>query len=211
MSVSKGGGSQASKSGFDPQTTEWIRRIYGQTMGQANQLTNAQGANAAGGFFGGALDQAQGGLAALGGDAAAAQRLMNPFQEQVVDAINRDWGQTNQMTQRSVDDAAQGASAFGGSRHGVATGTALAQNNMAQQNQLAALRAGGFEDAMGRAGQLANFGFGAASGAMDVDRQRLDMSPLGIMKYGLAGTPFGTTQKGKSSQWGIAGSIPGVG
>jgi hypothetical protein len=204
MAVSKGGSKQST--GFDPQTTEWIRRIYGNTMVQAGNPAYGAGAAGAGDFFNQGMQTGQAGMEALTGDPS---RFMNPYENQVVGAINRDWAQTNATTMRSVDDAAQGAGAFGGSRHGVATGTALAQNNMNQQNQLAQLRAGGFESAMGRAAQAANFGMGAAGGAMQADQARLATSPLGIMKFGLAGTPFGT--KGKSSQWGVTGTIPGLG
>jgi hypothetical protein len=198
------GGSQSS-AGFDPQTTEWIRRIYGNTMVQAQNPAYGAGAAGATGFFNQGMQAGADGLRALTGDPS---QFMNPYQDQVIAGVNRDWAQTNALTQRGVDDAAAGASAFGGSRHGVATGTALAQNNMNQQNQLAQLRAGGFESAMGRAGQVANLGFGAAGGAMQADQARLAMSPLGIMKFGLQGTPFGTT--GKSKNWGVTGSIPGL-
>lgn len=204
MSFSKGG--QSSKTGFDRQTQEWINRIYQNTMTQAGQGTNAAGTNQAAGFFGGMLGQAGQGIAAMGGDADAARAFMNPFEDQVAGAINRDWNQINAQTMRGVDDAAQASGAFGGSRHGVATGTALGENARNQMNQLAQLRAGGFESAMGRAGQLANLGFYGANALADTDRQRMEMSPLGIMKYGLGGTPFGTT--GKSSGYQVSGQVP---
>lgn len=150
---------------IDPQTAAWIKQIM-----DAAQKAGAAGPSP---LVGGATDYNSGlmkagnlGLGAMSGDPNAVATLMNPYQQQVIDANNKQWGQTNQATQNQVNARATAAGAFGGSRQGVATGSALAQNNMAQQGQTAGLLQGGFTDAMNRAGQLAQGGFyGAGANA----------------------------------------------
>lgn len=102
------------------------------------------------------------GFGALSGDPAAAAKLMNPYQQQVIDANNAAWQKTNLQTSNQVNDAATRTGAFGGSRHGVAEGVALANNNQAQAQQTAQLLQGGYRDAINQAGQLAGFGFQGA-------------------------------------------------
>lgn len=102
------------------------------------------------------------GLGALSGDPTAAGKLMNPYQQQVIDANNAQWQRVNQQTQNQIADRATQAGAFGGSRQGVATGTALSANNLAQASQNAGLLNSGFESAMQRAGGLAGLGFAGA-------------------------------------------------
>lgn len=102
------------------------------------------------------------GAAALGGNQAAINTLMNPYQQSVIDANAANWAKINQQTQNQVNDRATLAGAFGGSRHGVATGVALGANNMAQGAQTAALLQGGYNDAMQRAAQGAQLGLQGA-------------------------------------------------
>lgn len=104
----------------------------------------------------------QTGMDALAGNPAAAGLLMNPYQQQVIDATNKQWDRNDQMTTNNVNDMATKAGAFGGSRHGVAEGVALGENNMNRNNAVSGLLYGGFNDAMGRAGQLAGMGMNAA-------------------------------------------------
>jgi hypothetical protein len=135
------------------------------------------------------------------GDPAAVQGLMNPYQQQVVDATNRQWDRTDQHTMNAVNDRATQAGAFGGSRHGIATGSALAQNNQNRLAQQSGLLYGGFNDAMGRANQLTQAGmYGSLQNA------NLGMGGVGSpeqwylqqLKGGYAG-PTGTTQHGVQS------------
>jgi len=84
---------------------------------------------------------------------------MNPYQRQVIDAANQQWNQNDEHTMNAVNDRATMAGAFGGSRHGIATGSALAQNNMNRNAQVSGLLSSGYSDAMARASQLAGMGF----------------------------------------------------
>lgn len=103
------------------------------------------------------------GVGALSGDPAAIAKLMNPYQQQVIDANNAEWQHTNAQTMNQVNDAATQAGAFGGSRHGVAEGVALANNNRAQQSQTANLLSQGYGQAVNQAGQLAGYGLQGAT------------------------------------------------
>lgn len=162
MSIGKGGQRQTqnatSSTGVDPQTQAWIQ----QTM------EAAKGAGAAGPspLVGDATDYNSGlmkagnlGFGALSGSPDAVKALMNPYQQQVIDANNAGWQRTNANTMNQVNDAATRANAFGGSRAAVAQGSALSQNNQAQQGQTAGLLQTGYGDAMNRAGQMAQMGF----------------------------------------------------
>jgi hypothetical protein len=188
--------------GFDPQTQEWINKIRQATYDAAgapppgaNPLTGQ-----AGQFYSDQMANAGRGAAALGGDQNALQGLMSPYTQNIIDAQDAEWDRINQRTQGQVGANATLSGAFGGSRHGVATGTALSQNNLAQASQIAGLRQAGFSDAMNRAGQLVNFGFGGAQGGQAIgDYQRnVDMQRdpnnwrLQTLKGGLMGTPYGT-------------------
>jgi|GEM_PF-4618455 len=114
------------------------------------------------GFFGAGTAAGQQGIDALSGNAAAQQQFMNPFQTGVIDRMNTQFGVQNQMTQNSVNDAATQSNAFGGSRHGVATGVALGENARNQGMQIAGLLNQGFDNSMNRAGQVAGMGFDSA-------------------------------------------------
>lgn len=152
-------------------------------------------------FYTGAQGAGQAGMNALSGDPAAAARLMNPYQQQVVDATNSQWDQNDQHTMNTVNDAATKAGAFGGSRHGVATGTALAQNNMNRNQAVSGLLNTGYDNTMNRAGQLAGMGF-AGAGA----NANLGMGGVGspqqwlmeMLKKGYMG-PTGSTSSGAAT------------
>ena len=178
-------GKQKSNSGVSKATNKRISEIYraGEAAGGSipTPVLQAQG------YFGGAQTAGQTGLDALSGNPAAAQNFMNPYQQQVIDAMNQQFGVQNQMTMQGVDDAATRAQAFGGSRHGIATGTALAENARNQSAQVAGLPNQGFEGAMGRAGQVAGLGFDAANaganlgfGAGNPEVWRLEMLKRGF-------------------------------
>ncbi len=99
------------------------------------------------------------GLAALGGNQAALGQLMNPYTQGVIGTNNNLWQQINQQTQNQVGQNATQAGAFGGSRQGVATGVALAQNNLQQANQNANLLNNQYGQAINQAQGLAGLGF----------------------------------------------------
>lgn len=163
----KSGGSSTQTTALDP-----------TTQGYANQMWNAAQAygNAPGVGVDPATQQALAGyqdiaqrgnlgFGALSGNAADVQQLMSPYQGQVIDQMNAQYGRDQQTTMNGVNDAATAANAFGGSRHGVAEGVALGQLGQGHEQQMAQLMNQGYSDAMGRAGTLANMGFGA-TGAM---------------------------------------------
>lgn len=178
---SKGGskqwetGTQSGQTGFDPLTDQFRQAIWGATQG-------------AGGGVPPAVQQA---LDAISGNASAAQKFMNPYQQQVIDANNAQWQRTNQQTMNAVNDRATQARAFGGSRAGIATGEALAANNLAQQQQTAGLLQSGYRDAMGQAMNAANLGFTAGSP---------DLWRLNILRQGFAGLPYGQTYSGTTGR-----------
>ena len=115
-----------SKQGVSKATNSRVTDIYkaGQAAGGAipQPILQAQGT------FGGAQTAGQSGLDALSGNADAAQKFMNPYQQQVMDQMTKQFGVQNQMTEQQMNDAATRSGAFGGSRHGVATGVALGEN-----------------------------------------------------------------------------------
>jgi hypothetical protein len=149
-----------SKQGVSKATNQRAAEIYrtAQAAGGAipQPILQSQGT------FGAGQTAGQAGLDALTGNAAAAGQFMNPYQQQVMDQMTRQFGVQNQMTEQQMNDAATRAGAFGGSRHGVATGVALGENARNQAMQTAGLLSQGFEGAMGRAGQVAGLGQNAA-------------------------------------------------
>ena len=169
-------GTQSGEQGLDPQTQAWRDQIY-------------QAAQASGGQMPAGVQQ---GMDALLGNTGAAQKFMNPYQDQVIDQINRQYGVGNEMAQRSVNDAATRSRAFGGTRHGIATGTALAENTRNRDQQIAGLLSSGYEGAMGRAGQAVNFGMGGA-GSPEAWRLRQ-------LVESMRGLPYGQTYRGTSGR-----------
>ncbi len=111
------------------------------------------------------------GARALGGDSSAAQQFMNPYQQQVLNSVGGDFDRLRSQASMQSNQAATQAGAFGGSRHGVMEGARLGELDSSQASTMAQLRQGGFNDAMGRAGQAANLGFGA--GQMDLSGRQL--------------------------------------
>jgi hypothetical protein len=186
-----------------------------------NQIRNAaMGAGASGPspLVGGATDyykqmMAGGnmGMGAMSGDPNATAALMNPYQQQVINATNQQWDQNDQHTMNAVNDRATQAGAFGGSRQGVATGTALAQNNMNRNQAVSGLLYGGFNDTMGRAQNMAQMGaYGAGQNA------NLGMGGVGnqqqwlmnMLNQGYRG-PYGGAQNG--SGYSMSGSASQTG
>lgn len=217
MAASKGGSSSTSTTRALQPTVDWYKAIKTATEQAANgQLPGVgAGANQAGGLFNTLMGGAAPGLAALSGDANALAGLMNPYQSQVIDATNADFDRSAALTGRGVDDAATMAGAFGGSRHGVAAGVAGGEVERARNSALANIRTQGFQDAMGRAGQLVNFGMGGAQGALGFDEYTRNVANMqnryrmDTLKTGLMGLPsLGQTTKGNSSSWNGSFSIP---
>lgn len=219
--MAKGGKTSTTTNGPDAATSAWNNQI----MGYAKQAgdAGAPGANplstAAGNYYGGTAAAGNLGMGALSGDAASVQKLMNPYQQQVIDANNAAWQKTNAQTAAQTGSAATGAGAFGGSRYGVALGTALSANNVQQGAQTAGLLSSGYTGAMNQANSLANFGMQGAAGSAsmgDYLRQiQMQQAPgayqMQMMKQGLSGLNTGTvgTQTGPPGNW-LTGAVGGA-
>lgn len=182
---------QNAQSGVDAETAARQQAIWGtaQAAGAAGPSPLATGA---GNYNTGAMAAGNLGMGALSGDAAAAQQLMNPYQQQVIGATNAQWDQNDQHTMNEVNDRATQAGAFGGSRHGIATGTALAQNNMNRNSAVSGLLSSGYDNTMSRAAQLAQMGAGASDananlgmgGVGSPEQWKLDQLRKGYMQQG---------------------------
>lgn len=213
MSVSKNKSKTTSsgKSGPDAATQAKIDEIYGAARAAGSAVPASIGG--AQDFYGSQLGYGAQGSAALGGDAAAAAKYMNPYQSQVLDAMTAQFGVQNKMTENQMNDAATRAGAFGGSRHGIATGVALGENQRNQAAQYAGLLNSGFESAMGRAGQQAGMGFDAAGAGANLGMTAgsPDAWKMEMLRRGFGGMPYGQTYSGKGNQsgYGAGYTIPG--
>lgn len=179
--------------------------IYRAAQGAAGSVPGAVGG--AQDFYGQATGQGRAGLDALSGNAGAQQQFMNPYQQHVIDRMNEQFGVQNQMTTNQINDQATRSGAFGGSRHGVAQGVALGENQRNQGMQVAGLLNQGFEGAMGRAGQVAGMGYDAAgAGAnLGLTAGSPDLWRMNVLRQGVAGQPYRTTNRQRndrrSSEW----------
>ena len=153
--------SSKNSSGVDPYTQQYIKNAQDAATAAANGGAGPLLNGAA--QYGTTAQQAGNlGFGALSGDPNAVSKLMNPYQQQVIDANNAQWARTNQQSLNAVDGRATAAGAFGGSRSGVAEGVALANNAATQQAQTAQLLQSGYRDAINQAGQIAGYGFQGA-------------------------------------------------
>ena len=155
------GGSQSVSQTIDPASQRYVEQMRQAALAAQGNPLYAQGRQ-----LGGV------GLSALGGDQGALQQLMGGYGSQ----LDPYWNQLRQQTLGTIGDQATQAGAFGGSRQGVAEGAALGQIGIGQAGQ----RYGEYQNALGRAGQLANLGFG------------IDPQMLGLLNQGMG--PYGTTQ-----------------
>lgn len=137
--------------------------------------------------YGGYADAGRMGLTALAGGS-------NPFLNPYMDALGTSFDEIRRRSLSSVGDAAQLAGAFGGSRQGVAEGTALGE--IGREEGLA--RMGAFDQAQNRAAQAAGFGLAGLGGQAELARyiqeypQLFAGRQLGILNAGIG--PYGTTQ-----------------
>ena len=100
--------------------------------------------------------------------AAAAANMMNPYQQQVVDATIRDVGSAAQMGLNQIGAQAQGAGAFGGSRQAIAEAEALKGFNQQALDQVSRLNQQGYQ-------QSINNAFNAAQGLQNAGNQAFNM------------------------------------
>ena len=99
---------------------------------------------------------------------AAAAKMMNPYQQQVVDATLRDVGNAAQMGLNQIGAQAQSAGAYGGSRQGIAEAEALKGFNQQALDQVSRLNQQGYQ-------QSINNAMNAASGLQNVSNQAFNM------------------------------------
>lgn len=132
------------------------------------------------------------GLTALAGGS-------NPFLNPYLDALGTSFDEIRKRSLSSVGDAAQLAGAFGGSRQGVAEGTALGE--IGREEGLA--RMGAFDQAQNRAAQAAGFGLAGLGGQAELARyiqeypQLFAARQLGILNAGIG--PYGQTRTTETS------------
>lgn len=170
----------------------------------------------------------------LSGDINAYQ---NPYQQSVINGVQGDYDRIRQQTSNQVNDAATQAHAFGGSRHGVAEGIALASTNRDEASQLAGLRSAGYTDAanrlsadqarqdayqtqrLGSAGDLMNLGLSGGGYLRNVQQAGLDANYDNFLRqqgYGaqqlgmLSGTLGGLPQGGTSTNQQSGSGLGGI-
>lgn len=133
------------------------QQAYQNQQAQSQQHQAQTGVDAASQAY---IDQMrQHALSSLGGIGAAqfaptagqvntlTSQLMNPYMQQVVGGVGQQFDQLRGQAAQQTDQAATAAGAFGGSRHGVATGQRLAELDRAQAQQVGQLLAGGHAQA----------------------------------------------------------------
>ena len=194
-----------SRSGATGATQKMQKEAWRATQDAAN--AGVPGAiGRAGDYYGSGMGAGRTGLDALSGNADATQRLMNPWQQQVADKMTENFQYQNKQTENQMNDAATRAGAFGGSRHGVATGVALGENQRNQGMQMAGLLQGGFDQTMNRAGQLAGYGMGAAEQGANLGMTAGNQQ---LWRMNTLNRGFNPLQRSTSSGYGVSASGTG--
>lgn len=151
------------------------------------------------GVYGAGANLGMGALGALGGDAEAFGKFMNPYENRVIDRMTDQFGQMRSHATMDLNDQATQARAFGGSRHGIALGARLGELDRTEADAKANLYHTGFESAQQRAFQAANLGLGAAGPLAGLGEHSLEMNDPNIRRAMLlqrfmGGMPYGTSQ-----------------
>lgn len=182
--------------------------MQGQVYGAAQQLagqplaTSAAGnANIAQGAAGdtSASQAGQFGTAALSGNAADMAQLQSPYMQQVINAMNAQYGNLSGQMQKQIAEQATLGGAFGGSGYGVAGGVAQSQLALGQAAQIANLLNSGYMNAQGVATNLANMGLGANAQLQNTGQYQIGQAqaaqahPLSALIAGMQGAPTTTT------------------
>lgn len=211
--MSKSKKTENSNFSVDTQTRNWMQAVQNAAL-NAGMEGPSPLLNGAAGYGTGLQTAGATGAAALGGDQSAINKLMNPYTQNVIDANAAQWQKVNNQTMNAVNDRATLAGAFGGSRHGVATGVALANNNAAQGAQTAALLNQGYTDTMNRAGQSAYLGLQGAG-----LNSNLGMAGVGApnqwllnaLRQGYLGASGGTSGGAQTTAGGALNQLPIIG
>src|SRR5688500_3170132 len=107
MSVGKGGQRQTSSGStvVDQTTQDYLRQVMeaAKQAGGAGASPLAQNASKS---FTDMMSKGNFGMGVLKGDTAGLQTTTNPYQQQVIDANNAQWQNTNAGTMNMVNDAA---------------------------------------------------------------------------------------------------------
>jgi hypothetical protein len=117
--------------------------------------------SAAMGLFGDMAGYGKVGAGALAGDQASIDKMMNPYLAQVLGGYNEEFGNASAMLRKNNNDAATQAGAFGGDRAALEQVATQGELGRAHLSHVADLLHGGYNDAMTRAGGLANLGLSA--------------------------------------------------
>jgi len=135
-----------------------------------------------------------GGARALGGNADAVRNMMNPYESEVMASLAPMYQKAREGAMSSIASRATQAGAFGGSRAAVSQGVALGE--LANQEAMtgANMRYQGFNDAMQRAGMLANLGMGANQARAGYG-QYLSDRPFNMLRDAYSMVPRGGTQQ----------------
>jgi hypothetical protein len=211
--VSKGG-SQTQTTKLSPQEQQQLQAMWQTANATANgQLPGVNGTTReAQNFFEGLLPGANLGMGALSGNAGDLAKLMDPYQQQVIDAQRQQFANSNAQIANQVNSNATAQGAFGGDRAAVAQGAALGQAQTGENSTIANLLSGGYSQAMQQAQQLANLGFGAGQNLSNLGQyetsvaQQQYMNPFEVMRGSVTATPFqgSTTMQQNPSPWSTA-------
>ena len=196
---------QTTVNSLDPLTQQWRDQLFKASQG-AGAAGPGAGMNGANDYYSQMMKAGGTGTSALAGDPTAVGQMMSPYQQNVIDAMQKQWGNINAQTTNQVNSNATEAGAFGGSRAAVANGAALSGNNIAQAGQTAGLLQSGFSDAMNRAGMLAQGGYAGAGGAAGLGMQGVgnpDLWRMMMLRGGLMGTPTGGSTGTSKASYGF--------
>lgn len=193
----------------DPQTQEWIKKIYEASQGAGREIN--PGVNPARDFYNNQMRGANLGFGALSGDKTALKSLMNPYQDEVLGRVEGDQGRLTELALNAADSRATRAGVFGGDRSKIALGTAASEVQRTGADRMAALRAAGYDEGMSRAAGLAGGGAGAAGGLLQLgEMSNPQMRMMRALREGISGLPYGsTTTSSTPMQRGLGQGIMG--
>lgn len=187
---SKSSGEQVTTTKLDPAAEKFRNEMYRQAQGVSGTLGATPGLDPM-------TQQANATISGLlGGDPAVLRRFMDPYQDQVIGGLGQQYDRLRAQAGMQTNDAAMGAGAFGGSRHGIAQGTRLGEIDRAQGGQVAGLLSQGFNDALNRAQGLAGQAAGMGAYNRDVSVQQNDdpIKRLNVLLSAMGGAPTGSSQ-----------------
>jgi len=118
------------------------------------------------------------GMQALSGDSGAVSQLMNPYTQNVTDAVNAQYGHEAGNIINESSARAGAAGAFGGSRGAVVQGTGLAQLGQQQALTIAQLQQQGYTQAQAQAQVLAGMGQNATGASAQLGQYQTQQGQM---------------------------------